>query len=121
LIVAGIFLAGLALSASVYWQLAMVFLSSVALAVCYPLLEGVYTDIVARMGKERNDLIGLTSSVSNVSYIVWPPIVGITAGIVGERIAFSLVGVLVVIVSVVLLFVTPKKLRLPQTEIKNWE
>jgi MFS family permease len=121
LIVAGIFLAGLAVSGTIYWQLSMVFLSSVALAICYPLLEGVYTDIVARMGKERNDLIGLTSSVTNISYIIWPPIVGFTAGIVGERITFSLVGVLVVIVSVVLLFVTPRKLRLPQEEIKSWE
>ncbi len=121
LIVAGIFLAGLAISGSIYWQLTMVFLSSVALAICYPLLEGVYTDIVVRMGKERNDLIGLTSSVSNVSYIVWPPIVGVVAGIVGERLTFSFVGVLVVVVSIILLFVTPKKLRLPQGEIKSWK
>jgi MFS family permease len=73
------------------------------------------------MGKERNDLIGLTSSVVNISYVVWPPIAGVMAGIVGERITFSVVGALVVIVSVILLFITPKKLRLPQTEIKKWE
>lgn len=121
MIIAGLFLAALALNSSIYWQLAMVFLSSVALAVCYPLLEGVYTDIVSRMGKEKNDMIGLTSSVANVSYIVWPPIVGIIAGFVGERLTFSIVGGLVVAVSAILLFVTPKKLRLPQTEIKSWE
>jgi MFS family permease len=121
LIVAGIFLVGLAVSGSVYWQLAMVFLSSVALAICYPLLEGVYTDIVARMGKERNDLIGLTSSVVNVSYVIWPPVAGIVAGIVGERMTFSLVGGFTVIISLILLFITPKKMRLPQTEIKKWE
>jgi len=120
LIVAGVFLAGLAVSGNIYWQLAMVFLSSMALSVCYPLLEGVYTDIVSRMGKQRNDLIGLTSSVSNVSYVVWPPIVGFLAGLVGERFTFSFVGVLTVIIAVILLFITPKKLRLPQEEIKTW-
>ena len=114
-------IAGLAISGSVYWQLIMVFLSSMALSVCYPLLEGVYTDIVFRMGKDRNDVIGLTSSVSNISYVVWPPIAGIIAGLIGERLTFSVVGVLTVIVAVILLFVTPKKLRLPQTEIKAWE
>jgi MFS family permease len=121
LIVAGIFLIALAVSDAIIWQLAMVLMASAALSVCYPLLEGVYTDIVARMGKEKNDLIGLTSSVVNVSYIIWPPIVGVVAGIIGERLTFSFVGVLVVVVSVVLLFVTPKKLRLPQEEIKTWE
>lgn len=121
LIVAGIFLVALAVSEAIYWQLAMVLFSSAALSVCYPLLEGVYTDIVARMGKEKNDLIGLTSSVVNVSYIIWPPVVGVVAGVIGERLTFSFVGILVVIVSVVLLFVTPKKLRLPQEEIKTWE
>ncbi|MCX6704126.1 MAG: MFS transporter, partial [Candidatus Woesebacteria bacterium] len=121
LIVAGIFLIGLALSDTVYWQLSMVLLASAALSICYPLLDGVYTDIVARMGKEKKDLIGLTSSVVNVSYVVWPPVVGVVAGLIGERLTFSFVGVLVVIVSVILLFVTPKKLRLPQEEIKSWE
>jgi MFS family permease len=121
LAVAGIFLIGLAVSDGVYWQLTMVFLSSVALAICYPLLEGVYTDIVARMGKERNDMIGLTSSVANVSYVIWPPIAGVVSSIVGERLTFSVVGVLTVVVSLVLLFITPKKLRLPQSEIKTWE
>jgi MFS family permease len=121
LIVAGIFLIGLALNGSIYWQLAMVLLASSALSICYPLLEGVYTDIVARMGKEKNDLIGLTSSVVNISYIIWPPVVGIVAALIGERLTFSFVGVLVVVVSVILLFVTPKKLRLPQEEIKRWE
>jgi MFS family permease len=121
LIVAGIFLIGLALNGSIYWQLAMVLLASSALSICYPLLEGVYTDIVARMGKEKNDLIGLTSSVVNISYIIWPPVVGIVAALIGERLTFSFVGVLVVVVSVILLFVTPKKLRLPQEEIKSWK
>jgi MFS family permease len=121
LIVAGIFLIGLAVNGSIYWQLAMVLLASSALSICYPLLEGVYTDIVARMGKEKNDLIGLTSSVVNISYIIWPPVVGIVAALIGERLTFSFVGVLVVVVSVILLFVTPKKLRLPQEEIKRWE
>ena len=121
LIIAGIFLIGLAVNGSIYWQLLMVLLASSALSICYPLLEGVYTDIVARMGKEKNDLIGLTSSVVNVSYVIWPPIVGIVAALIGERLTFSFVGVIVVVVSVILLFVTPKKLRLPQEEIKSWE
>lgn len=121
LIVAGLFLFGLALNDSIAWQLAMVLISSIALAVCYPLLEGVYTDIVARMGREKKDMIGLTSSTVNLSYIVWPPIAGIIAEKVGERLTFSYLGVAVALVAFILLFVTPKKLRLPQEEIKKWD
>lgn len=121
LIVAGFFLTALAINGSIPWQLSMVFLSSVALSVSYPLLEGVYTDIVARMGKERKEMVGLTSSVANVSYVIWPPIAGFLASKVGERMTFAVVGVMTVVVAFILLFITPKKLRLPQEEIKTWK
>ncbi len=120
LIIAGLFLIALSVSGLVAWQLTMVLLSSIALSISYPLVEGVYSDIVARMGKERKEMIGLTSSVVNVSYIFWPPIAGMIATQVGERMTFAIVGGLTVVVAVILLFVTPKKLRLPQEEIKSW-
>lgn len=120
LIFAGLFLFGLFLNDSIIWQLAMVLISSIALAICNPLLEGVYTDIVARMGKEKKDMIGLRSSTINLSYIIWPPIAGIISENVGERFTFSYLGLAVALVSFILLFVTPKKLRLPQEEIKKW-
>ena len=121
LIVAGFFLIALSFSGAIAWQLTMVFLSSVALSITYPLVESVYTDIVARMGKEKKDMIGLTSSVVNIAYIVWPPIAGYITSLVGERMTFSIVGVMTVVVAVILLFITPKKLRLPQEEIKSWD
>jgi MFS family permease len=121
LIIAGLFLIGLAVNGTIAWQLAMVLLSSIALAISYPLVAGVYTDIIARMGKEKKEMIGLISSITNVAYVIWPPVAGYIALRVGERLTFSVVGGLVVAVSVILLFVTPKKLRLPQSEIKNWK
>lgn len=120
LIISGLFLIGLSLSGIIAWQLLMVFLSSIALSICYPLIEGVYSDVVARMGKERKEMIGLTSSVVNISYVVWPPIAGLITSRVGERMTFGVVGAMTVLVAVILLFVTPKKLRLPQEEIKSW-
>ncbi len=121
LIFASFFLLGLGVSDNVYWQILMVTLCGVALAVCYPLVQGVYSDIIARMGKSKKEMIGLTSSVVNIAYIVWPPVAGYVALKVGERLTFSVVGALTLTVSVILLFVTPKKLRLPQEEIKTWE
>jgi len=120
LALAGIFLILMAVSSSVSWQLAVVCLSSSALAVTYPLLGGVYSDIIARMGVEKKDMIGLTSSITNLSYIIWPVFAGLIASRVGERLTFSWLGVGVLAVAVILLFITPRKLKLPQEEIKSW-
>jgi MFS family permease len=116
----GIFFIFIAVSPSIPWQLAVICLASSALAVCYPLLEGVYTDILTRMGKEKKDMIGLTGSVVNLSYIIWPIFAGLISSKVGERMTFFWLGVVVVISSALLLLVTPRKLKLPQTEIKEW-
>jgi MFS family permease len=121
LILAGLFLIGLSFSKTVGLQLAMVFLASLAISVAYPLLDGVYSDIVSRMGREKNHLIGLTSSTINISYVVWPPIAGLLASKVGEMGTFGILGGFVVFTSFILLFITPKKLRLPQEEIQTWK
>lgn len=121
LILAGLFLIALTLSGTVFWQLSMVLLSSIAVSISYPLIEGVYSDVVARMGREKKEMIGLTNSMVNISYIFAPPFTGLISSKVGEQMTFGIVGVIVVVVSVLLLFVTPKKFRLPQGEIKTWE
>lgn len=120
LALSGIFLVGMAVSSNVSWQLVVVCLSASALAVCYPLLQGIYSDIIARMGTEKKDMIGLTNSVTNISYIVWPVFAGMIVSRVGERLTFSWLGIGVLVIAVILLFVTPKKLKLPQSEIKTW-
>jgi MFS family permease len=121
LLLAGIFLAALGISEAIPWQLAMVFVSSLLLAIVYPLIDGVYTDITARMGRERKHMIGLSNSTASLAYIIGPALAGITASLVGERTTFVITGVITVLVSIILLLTTPRKLRLPQTEIKNWE
>jgi MFS family permease len=120
ILVAGIFLTALALSGSIVWQLSMVFLAALALSVSYPLLDGVYSDLAARMGKEKKHVIGLTSSIVNLSYIIWPSVAGVITSYVGERMTFSVVGILSAITASVLMLVIPKKIRLPETEIHSW-
>ncbi len=121
LILAGIFLILMPLSTNIFWLLFVVFTASLMLAVCYPLVQAVYTDLVARMGAEKKDMVGLTGSVLNISFIIWSPIVGFIASKMGETKTFAILGVIVTIVGMALLFVTPKKLRLPQEEIQSWE
>ena len=121
LLVVGILLTLMSINNSMVWKLVMIFLSSGFLSVCYPLLDGVYSDLISRMGKEKKDMIGLTSATLNLSYIIWPPIAGLLATKFGESLTFSYLGVLVFITALILLFITPKKLRLPQEEIRRWD
>ncbi|HEX6976833.1 MAG TPA: MFS transporter [Patescibacteria group bacterium] len=121
LFLTGFFLILMILSGDILWQLAMVLASSIALGISYPILDGVFTDIMERLGKEKKHMIGFTSSIVNVSYIIWPPIAGLLTKNSGERMTFVYMGALTAIVSIFLLIVTPKKLKLPQTEIGKWK
>lgn len=121
LLLSGIFLALLGVSANVFWQISMVFISSSMLSVTYPMVDASYSDIVARMGTQRKHLMGLSSSTLSLGYIVGPALAGIVSQLVGARISFVVWGVVVFLVSAILLLVTPKKLKLPQGEIQSWE
>ena len=99
----------------------MVLLSSVMLSVTYPMLEAVYSNILQRMGRERQHLIGLSNSAGSLSYIIGPAICGFITSAVGESKTFSIIGVVGMVVALTLLAVTPKKIKLPQSEIQNWE
>jgi len=121
MLLSGILLLLLGLSDGVIWQLSLVFLASSALSVSYPLTDAVYSDILARMGRERKHMLGLSSSTISLAYIVGPAAAGWVASLVGERMTFSALGLGVIFVSGVLLLVTPKKIKLPQTEIEGWD
>lgn len=121
LILAGLALMLFAVSQNIIWILTMVLFTSIAVGTCYPLVEAVYSDLVSRMGHEKDDMIGLSGSTLNLAYIIWPPIAGILSEQIGERLSFSYLGLLVVLTAIGLLLVTPKKLRLPQAEIQTWQ
>ncbi len=116
----GIFLMLLFWEGSIFYELMIVLLASVMLSVSYPLVDAVYSDIVFRMGRERKHLVGLSSSMVSVAYIIGPIISGLIASRVGERMTFVAMGGAMSLVALFLLTITPKKLKLPQTEIATW-
>jgi MFS family permease len=117
----GLFLAALGLTRSVPLTLILIFASSLMLSVTHPMVEAVYSDLVVRLLNKKDHLIGLSSSVINIAYIIGPILAGFLSYELGERLTFSYAGMVVVFISVFLFFYTPKKLRLPQTEIQNWK
>jgi len=72
------------------------------------------------MGRERKYMIGLSNSTTSISYIIGPILAGGLAAFFGEKQTFLIIGILIVVVSLFLYFLIPKKLKIPQKEIKNW-
>ena len=100
--------------------LAISFCVGVTASVCWPLRDAVYSDLVSRMGFEGKHMIGLSGSTISLAYIIGPIVSGGLASLFGEIETFAIVGLLLVLVSVFLLMVTPKKLRLPESVIETW-
>jgi len=120
-LLAGIFLALMGVYNNLFWKLLVVFCSSLALAITYPLLEGVYSDIIERMGRQRKHMIGLCSSTTSISYIIGPIVAGIVSSRVGSTMTFVYLGYVVIFIALILMVVTPRKLKLPQKEIRKWK
>jgi len=121
LLAGGILLLFLGISGAIWLQLFLVLLIATSLSVTYPMVDAVYSDILARMGRKRKHLIGLSNSTISISYIIGPSLAGYVAEQIGEKLTFSVLGILTFFVAAFLFFTTPKKLHLPQRIIKMWD
>lgn len=104
-----------------WWYLLIVFVSSILSAMAWPLLDAVYTDLLARMGRENIHMVGLKNASNSIAYMIGPVIAGGMATYVGNIQSFAYLGGLLAFVAGGLLIFTPKKLKLPQSEIQTWE
>jgi MFS family permease len=120
LLLSGIPLLAFSASEHIYWLLMVVLTSSIMLGISYPFAEGVFSDIEARLGSEKKHMVGLTGSVINLSYIIWPIVAGIITQELGDRMTFVIMGIITISVASLLLAITPKKLKLPQKEVRSW-
>jgi MFS family permease len=121
LLMAGLFMAGLGLISSTLAMVLLALLIGAMTAVAWPLVNAVYSDILTRMGKEQKHMMGMASSMVNLSYITGPVIAGLLANTLGEKMTMMWVGIFVSFIALILLFVTPKKLKLPQAEMAEWK
>jgi MFS family permease len=120
MILTGLLAIGLGLDGGVLIMVFLALMIGIMTSIAWPMINAVYSDIISRMGKEEKHMVCLSSSTLNISYIVGPAAVGFLAAYFGETKTMMWVGVFVLIVGIILLITTPRKLRLPQKEIKEW-
>lgn len=101
--------------------LSVVAVAGLFVAMAFPLIDSVYTDLVARARKGRKHIMGMSSATFSLAYVIGPIFSGYVSGKLGEEMTFTAIGMLVCIVSIMLLMTMPKKLKLPQDEIQSWE
>ncbi|MBI5151256.1 MAG: hypothetical protein HZA34_01650 [Candidatus Pacebacteria bacterium] len=95
----------------------LIFVSALALSFSGPLNEAVYSDLLLRSDNYKQDLLGLEKANSSLAYIFMPILIGIISDVVGYSNVFSLLGGVTVILSCILLVITPKKLKIPHNEL----
>ena len=89
------------------------------MSVCWPLDDAIFSDLQERLREKDIYLIGLSQAAYSIAYIIAPSIMGFIADRVGYNSMFSFLGIFAFVIGIILLIVTPKKLRLPQKELSK--
>ncbi|HSW90093.1 MAG TPA: MFS transporter [Patescibacteria group bacterium] len=97
--------------------LAIVFIASIGLAILWPELTATFEDFIARTGRFRGDLIGLTAIFGSIPYVIGPIVNGFLNDRIGEQNVFAFWGALLVVYSGALFFIVKRKVRLPEQQL----
>lgn len=117
LVISGLVLALIALVDNNIVISSMLFISSLCLSFAGVFNESVFSDLMGRLGKNDIHMIGISRLTNSLAYAIMPVVVGLFADKLGYVTTFSLVGIITLISGLILLVITPRKLRLQQTKI----
>ncbi len=101
--------------------LAVVVVSSFVNSFAWPLMEAVYSDLLERAGKSQLHLLGLQRFFSSLAFVFGPVIFGWAADLTSYAFTFSMGGWVLFGLGVLLWFITPRKVRIPQHELAKVE
>lgn len=120
-----IVLAGLIMASLVFFDnklvpiLIIVALSNLIMSFCWPLDDAIYSDLQKRLGKKGIHLIGLSQASYSIAYIIAPTFIGLLADNVGFANSFAIIGGISAVLGIILLVVTPRKIRLPHQQLEK--
>jgi MFS family permease len=82
-------------------------------------IKGAIEDYCERLGDHSNTLVGLTSSMGSIGFVLGPILSGAIASSVGGQLTFGIIGWGLAAASIILFIITPRKIRLPQQAINR--
>jgi len=120
-LISGVFLTIAGFTTNIPLFLGFILISSIASSISFPEIYAVFEDYIARLGDHKVDMIGLQGSASSLAYVIGPIVSGALATFFGNQFTFSIMGGLLVITSIIMLLIVPKKIKMPQQELLQIE
>jgi len=92
-------------------------INSLFVSIAWIFNEAVYSDLGKRSGENQYYLNGMERINDSLGFLIGPILIGFLADRMGYFSAFGIIGAVIGIISVILIVVTPRKIRIPHTEI----
>jgi predicted MFS family arabinose efflux permease len=99
------------------YAMLIILISSFFLALAEPLNDASYSNLLQRLGKNMEHLVGIKKVSYSIAYLIGPILAGYLSSLIGFRHAIGVVGLLILLIALFLLIATPKKIRIPQQEL----
>ena len=90
----------------------VLFISACFFSLILPAIDGAYADYISETPRAETEIVGLEDLAFNIGYVVGPILAGLLADYFSIAKAFSMIGLIGIIVSLVLLKTTPKKINI---------
>lgn len=98
---------------------AIIFFAGLMMSFARPLNEAVISDYLLRLGKSRHYLLGIANGAGSLAFIIFPVIAGFLSDKFNYKTAIGIYGIIILVISIFLLIVTPRKIKLHQKEING--
>jgi MFS family permease len=118
-LIAAAFLIAIGLTHNIPMVIGYVALMSTFLNIGHVLHSAAVEDYVARLGEFANDIVTMDQLSGSTAYIVGPILLGFLAEQIGYQRTFAVAGLLMGVAAVVCLLIVPRKLKMPQVELKS--
>jgi len=110
LLIGSLILSSFAFLPSFFMVVPIVFVASCFISVSLPAINAAYADYISESPQVEGEIEGLEDSAFNIGYVIGPILAGVLSDVLSIPLAFSMLGVIGVISSLVLLFATSKKI-----------
>ncbi len=116
LLIGSMILTPLALLSNPWSVIALTFFSSLFISIALPSINGAYADYISEAPQVGGEIESVEDFSFNIGYVLGPICAGLFADLFNISIAFSILGVMGVVVALILLKITPKQINIEMAQ-----
>lgn len=95
-----------------YLVIFIIFASSFFINISMPSINGCYADYISEDSQIEKEIEGIEDLFTNLGYIIGPVLAGILADLFGTIQAFSIFGLIGIVLAIILIIFSPKQINL---------